>query len=762
MPTKLVPSQEPAPFRMDAASGDLWEQDHLPECSTTALENSAIDSNPSLPASEPPNWINFVQQSQVLLADLEPSTLVVRFANAQFCHLMGIDGAALQQGGLNVELLELLKGDRTLLDAYRQHILYRVLGDLYGIHFQGRLLNEPILLTVSDLSSQSRYIQVWLRSDAIKIKPIQAHVDDFADLNLQQMTPAQMQVWLAAPDRVQALGQRLRLENYQIEGSLLLEGLDVTEQETIRRITQLLIDQDSILKPEKFEQVNRLMQHLFRSQNTVIVSIEGDRVHLFRGSVSHTLDTAEYSLQMLQGSHFLRSIETNQVTTVPDLALEPPTQYGQQLLKSGIRSLLLMPLVCQIKDLEVPVERPVGLVGIVSHHPNQFDGLDCHYAQQLIPAFTTAVTAALRKMVQQRFINSIHPAVEWRFAQEAERRSWGLSPEPILFTGVYPLYGISDIRGSSAERNRAIQQDLLEQFHLGVAVVEAVCQFQTSALAEQIRWDLLDYIARLQDRVTVDAELTGIKYLSTGLEIYFDYFTQCGTAAKTAIAAYRAACNNEHKCVYVARARYDETLICINARLRQTWEHWQDRMQQIIPHYCDIEATDGIDHMIYVGESIDPKFSFFHLRSLRYEQLRAVCDCARAAFHIQTEFNTSMEVTHLVLVQDVMIDIFHDEKTERLFDVRGTRDTRYEIVKKRIDKATDTETQTRITQPGMLTLVYSTDEEWREYHQYLTYLMREGWIDLTRLATGTVEPLQGLDGLKFARVPVLAARKAAS
>jgi hypothetical protein len=179
-------------------------------------------------------------------------------------------------------------------------------------------------------------------------------------------------------------------------------------------------------------------------------------------------------------------------------------------------------------------------------------------------------------------------------------------------------------------------------------------------------------------------------------------------------------------------------------------------MQQIIPHYCDIESTDGINHMIYVGESIDSKFSVYHLRSLRYEQLRAVCDCARTAFNLQTLYDTQLEVTHLVLVQDLTVDIIHDENTEKLFEVRGTRDIRYEIVKKRIDKAVDEQSRTRITQPGMLTIVYSTEEEWTEYLQYLRYLAREGWVD-TEIQCSTVEPLQGITGLKFGRVRVLPA-----
>jgi hypothetical protein len=53
----------------------------------------------------------------------------------------------------------------------------------------------------------------------------------------------------------------------------------------------------------------------------------------------------------------------------------------------------------------------------------------------------------------------------------------------------------------------------------------------------------------------------------------------------------------------------------------------------------------------------------------------------------------------------------------------------------------------------MLTVVYSTSEEWQEYQRYLRYLHREGLVD-SAIEQGTVEPLQGVSGLKFGRVRV--------
>ncbi|NET30986.1 MAG: GAF domain-containing protein [Cyanothece sp. SIO1E1] len=558
-------------------------------------------------------------------------------------------------------------------------------------------------------------------------------------LSSQQLDPTQL-------DALEPLLQR-----YQVEGVLLIEGLDVTDRETIHTLTQLLISQESVLQQPKFSQVSQLMRFLFRAQSSLILSAEHEQAKLFMGLEDETRQVTTYAMQSLQASHFIQAARSNQVLNIPDLATDCPTECERSLLTSGVRALLLIPLTMKSTRWGSESGGLLGLVGLVSDRPYHFDSVDCQHATTLTPA----LTAALHQAIQQRFTN-IHPSVEWRFAQEIERRSWGLPAEPILFTDVHPLYGISDIRGSSEARNQAIQADLLAQFQLGLAIVDAVCESQATSLVQQLRLDLLEKIEQLHHHLTVDAEITLMRYLSENLEVYFDYFAQCNLAAEAAVEAYRAACTNEHQCIYTARNHYDQVIHQINARLRKTWNHWQVTMQKMISHYCDVEATDGIDHMIYAGPSINPKFCQFHLHNLRYDQLRAVCDCARTAFNLKKSLNTPLDITHLVLVQNATVSIFHDESTERLFDVRGTKDTRYEIVKKRIDKALDSETKTRITQPGMLTLVYSTAEEWEEYERYCHYLIRDGWI-ADEIEFGYVEPLQGVTGLRFARTRILPA-----
>ena len=779
--------QRSAPDRLASELEDQQDIARAAAMGTTGDQNSHV-------------WWNYFQRSsRLLMAIIEPMTLTLQYANDYFCQMVAVTSTGMQ-GNLDQLLQQRLsEADNSAVQRlYRRHLLHRVFEQFYQFDSQGcRLLDEPVMVSLqSPLHPQPRYIEFWLRSDQLTIMRLDTQLNEFAELGLEHLDRQELAATLNDPAQFEALAQQLRLDNYQVNGWLLLEGLDITEREIVRRITQLLIDRDSILRPQKFSELNQQMRSLFRAQNTLVLSIEADQIRLFMGSLSAEPHTTLYPLQSLQQSHFMTAIRTNQVLVVPDLAQDPRTDVGRQLLAIGVRSLLLIPLMSprvtvgatkppavegkdaqsdgqaeDTKTLEHDTETDTtlgsqslappstalyaaGVVALLSDRPHNFDAIDCRHAEQLIPAFTRALTAAQRQLVQQRFITNIHPAVEWRFLQEAERRGLGLPPEPIVFTNVYPLYGISDIRGSSDERNRAIQADLLEQFRLGLAIVESAYDAKETILGKQLCLDLLEHICQMQEGVTVDAEVSRLRYLHDHLEIYFDYFAQCGEAAIEALSTYRAACANEHQCVYRSRAHYDELIRQINALLRETWNRWQNTMQQTTSHYCDIEATDGIDHMIYAGRAIDPKFGSFQLRSLRYEQLCAVCDCARTAFHLQDQYSTHMQITHLVLVQDTPVDIFHDETTERLFDVRGSRDTRYEIVKKRIDKAIDEQTGIRITQPGMLTLVFCTKEEWTEYQQYLRYLVREGWVD-EDIECGTVQPLQGVTGLKYARVRIL-------
>lgn len=750
------------------------EQDVLLSALTRVSSASMTELEPAQ------NWKQSLEQlfhlqrcSRVLMAVIEPQTLMLRYANESFCQIAGVDTPLLgseallsksqkssnqvrqiKDGiltGLEISAVELFQhwDNISLEQLYRYHLLQAVLEKYDQINLQPQRLNQQSVIAILNASptSEQRFIRFWLNSDLLQIKRLNSKLDEFAEFKLKLMPVSERDVWLAQPENLKRLAQQLNLENYQIDGVLLLEGLEITEPEKMRRLTQRLISRDLLLQSEQWERVEQKMRSLFKSQTCLILRIQGQEARLSLSLNPHQDEPLIYSLDQLNDSAFLHAVQTNQVINVPDLRQSCTTDCERYLRKQNIRSLLLIPLVIQSANLK-GTQQVLGVVGLTSDRPNHFTSTDLQNGYELIPAFITAFCHSF----QQQFTNlrNIHSSVEWRFLQEADRRSWGLPPETIVFESVYPLYGISDIRGSSHERNRAIQVDLLEQFRLGLAIVEALCITQKSALGEQLKIDLQEYITQL-DQITVEVEVSATDYLKKHLEVYFDYFSQCDPMVQEALKIYQNACNNEHGCVYQARAQYDEMLNQITQNLQLTWNQWQEQMQKILPHYCDLELSDGMDHMIYAGKSIDSRFNFFHLRSLRYEQLRGICDCARTIFRLKSESKITLDLAHLILVQQTPIDIFHDEHTEGIFAVRGTRDIRYEIVKKRIDKGIDKDSKNRITQPGMLTIVYSTDEEWQEYEQYLRYLHREGWID-SKIEFGIVDPLPGVSGLNYARV----------
>ncbi|MEO0408589.1 MAG: GAF domain-containing protein [Cyanobacteria bacterium P01_A01_bin.135] len=726
----------------------------LPDVLMTACTPDSVSSNHlALGLSSLPAATGAGRESTQLVAVVEPQTGRLQATNPRFCQLMGItdhkDAPCL--GDIRASESDLGR----LQQRLKAQLLHQLLRQRYQFQVPLRSLSQPVIISLDNPpQSETRYVEFYMRPHGLVMDSDLSHPCPLDHLSLTAI-PQDQQRSLANDSRwLTRLMQQLQGADYVIEGNLVLEGVDVTARERIRRIIELLINYDSIRNGQSFEQLNVQMCQLFRAENTIIAGIEGDTVRIFKGSISEEVDAIESSLTELKGQPIVTAIETDQVVTVPDLTQLPPTPGSQQMIAMGTRSALLMPLIADVLVAGQRVRNPIGTVVVLSNQLHHFDGVDCHRAEQLIPSFTLALTHAMRQVQQRQFTNNIHPAVEWRFSQEAERRSWGLPPQPIVFSDVYPLYGVSDIRGSSHERNCAIQADLLAQFELAIAVVDAAYAASGHALCRQMQLDLQEKMAALREGVTVDMEVTTVQYLQDVVEANFDYFLQCGKAACEAVAAYQDACHEALGTIHDARDRYDTLLHQFNTQLRQVWDGWQTHMQAIIPHYCDVETTDGIDHMIYAGASINAKFSPFHLKSLRYEQLRGICHCARRAYEIQTEFDTALEMTHLVLVQDLTVDIFHDERTDRPFEVRGTRDTRYEIVKKRIDKAVDHKTRDRITQPGELTVVYSTGSERQEYEEYLRYLRREGWVGNT-IESGTVEPLQGVTGLKYLRVPVL-------
>ena len=91
---------------------------------------------------------------------------------------------------------------------------------------------------------------------------------------------------------------------------------------------------------------------------------------------------------------------------------------------------------------------------------------------------------------------------------------------------------------------------------------------------------------------------------------------------------------------------------------------------------------------------------------------------------------------------------------EKHFDVDGTYNARYEIVKKRVDKAYIKGTTERVTQKGKISIIYSQKQDEIEYLRYVKFLQSKKYLD-DDVEIVELQDLQAVTGLKAIRVSVL-------
>ena len=177
--------------------------------------------------------------------------------------------------------------------------------------------------------------------------------------------------------------------------------------------------------------------------------------------------------------------------------------------------------------------------------------------------------------------------------------------------------------------------------------------------------------------------------------------------------------------------------------------------QQMYPHFFERYKTDGVEHNMYIGEAITKEDSFdnIYLYNLRLWQLQVMCEMENEFYNNQHEYPMSLDVTSMILVfnQPLSIRFRMDEKR---FDVDGTYNARYEVVKKRVDKAFVKGTTDRITHKGKITIVYSQKEDEQEYMRYVKFLQSKHVLG-DEVEILELEDLQSVTGLRAIRASIL-------
>jgi hypothetical protein len=292
------------------------------------------------------------------------------------------------------------------------------------------------------------------------------------------------------------------------------------------------------------------------------------------------------------------------------------------------------------------------------------------------------------------------------------------------------------------------------QLRLAKAVIQGARAARSLPALDELEYRIDKRTAQIERSLSSSDEIGIVTFLRAEVEGLLDHLGSFGVAVRERVAAYRSALDPRLGAVYNRRRLFEESVTAIAESISSYLDLEEQAAQGIFPHYFEKQKTDGVDYQIYVGAGLleDGRVDPLCLKNLRLWQLMVTCGIAVRAHQLRDRLPIPLETTHLVLVQHAPLSI-RFRFDEKRFDVDGAYDIRYEIVKKRIDKALVQGTTERVTQPGHVAIVYSQPGEAQEYRSYIEYLQALGYL------TGTVESLeleelQGVQGLRALRVQV--------
>jgi hypothetical protein len=580
---------------------------------------------------------------------------------------------------------------------------------------------------------------------------------------LTQEARQQLMVSLSDPRAMMAI---LPPDPFVFRGFTVFRALEITDQEILSSIKRDLIERESIVSAEAFQRLQAKLKAFFRRPELEVsfAAIDGDQVFLMQHEARcehHCIfaDSMHYRIQDFAGTLYEKAVVEDRPLFVEDLAALPGrTPVEEQILASGARSLLIAPLHYR--------DALIGTLELRSPKPGDLNPAQGMMLQEVLPLFSMAVKRGMDELntriqaIIQEHCTVIHPAVEWRFRQAALRLIEGREAggpaelEPIVFENVYPLYALSDIRGSSTERTLAIQADLTTHLQLALEVLRAAHRAKDLPILDEIAYQIEKRIDEIGLGLKSGDELGVLAFVRHHIEPVFVHLESAGGDTAQRIDDYRRAMDPRLGTVYRRRKDFDESLTLINEAISSYLETEEVRAQAMVPHYFEKQKTDGVEWGLYAGASMleSGRFDPIHLRNLRLWQLMTLCRIAQRTSALKSRLASPLETTHLVLANGAPLAI-RFRQDEKRFDVDGAYNVRYEVVKKRIDKAFVRGTTERITQVGAIAIVYAQPQEAAEYREYLEYLQARGDL-LPGVEDLELDSLQGAEGLRALRARV--------
>ncbi|MCP5064848.1 MAG: GAF domain-containing protein [Ignavibacteriae bacterium] len=575
------------------------------------------------------------------------------------------------------------------------------------------------------------------------------------DIKKLMDNPTDLKIWM----------NKLPPEKFELHGFTTINATEVTSQEVLSSLKHILLEKESMSSKISINEIEHKMRSYFNNPDLKLglASLRKDKeIFTYSNKIGSSFvicDDMKFTCADYGESIYSKAAKQKHPIIIEDLGkYKDSSTIEKYIHKKGIKNLIVAPLFDN--------DQLIGFFEIGSPNSGDITHYDHIKLKELIILFATAVKRSLeefnneiRNLIKEEF-TAIHPAVEWRFERAAlnliEKRKVekNAQMEPIIFENVFPLYGVSDIRDSSIHRNDAIQTDLVEHLRLAQKIMKKATELKPIPILEEMNFRIVEFIKSVKRGLNSGDEITVLEFLNFEVADLFEFLSKTDNGLKETIENYNSSLDPNLNSLYVKRKEYESSVAQINETISSHIENKQEKAQKMFPHYFEKYKTDGIEHSIYIGASLTEELEYdtLYLRNLRLLQLITFCEIVRKSDTLKSELKIKLETAHLILVQNTPLTI-RFRVDEKKFDVDGTYNLRYEIMKKRIDKAQIKGTSERLTQPGKIAIVYSQDKEAKEYLIYIKYLQSKKYL-LNKVENLELDSMQGVLGLKALRVSV--------
>lgn len=597
--------------------------------------------------------------------------------------------------------------------------------------------------------------------DFFKITPLE---------NAPKLTEKDIKLLLDNFNNIDLWKEKFPPNSYEFKGFGILNLVDVTSDQIISNIKESLLDTGN----NAVKEVEKQLSNLFNSKDVKFefssYHVNDDKIVYRQNQRKRSFITHEYDSKEGKECHdyFCNHILQKVFKSYQPVAISDVEKYAENtnhngfshaLLKQGFKSVILVPIKMN-NDV-------VGVVELVSTNKYELNSINTEKLKDVVPALRIAAMRYMEEFenkmesVIQEHYTSIHPSVKWKFLEAAEeyvdsdyKDNSNINLKEIIFENVIPLYGQSDIKGSSNARNTAIQKDLIKQLKIAFDVIEKAKKTIELPIYNDLQFRISEYAKDIKHHLNSGDEETLTSFLRKDIYPVFNHLKTLDETLNLAVEEYMSQINPKLHVIYDERKKYDESVNELNEVLANFIDSKQVEAQKMFPHYFERYKTDGIDYNIYIGQSLlnNKTYNKIYLYNLRLWQLQMMCELENTVYNLKDKLKHPLEIASLILVHSTPLSIKF-RMDEKRFDVDGAYNIRYEILKKRIDKAHIKNTKERLTIPGKIAIVYNHQDEAEEYLKYIKHLQVKNYIK-KGVELLELEDLQGSTGLKALRIQI--------